>query len=290
MNGKDTLLATTSYSLEFTNVNQVTTSAIGKNKMKLTISNPNRGNATTVQFPTWSNTNGQDDIKWLNGTKNSDGSWSVTVDANDYKHDGKFLTHIYTKVNGKDMFLASTSYNLTKTQDNVAIRLSKKPYYYSQLDGRWSTLRYGMSTLGASGCVPTSMAMVLKGHFGINVSPIDTANRIYSYGGFNQQYFGSSGPDLIKGMNSYGKQAIVMNSLAQFNDYLSKGYPVIVYINVGIGHAVVCHGYSSGGYTTVYDPYGKQFYNGTVATGTLWSKPSQDYVDWAAGRPFFAIK
>ena len=63
-----------------------------------------------------------------------------------------------------------------------------------------------------------------------------------------------------------------------------------MFVNVGIGHAVVAHGYSSGGYTTVYDPYGRQFYNGTVATGTLWSTPSNDSIDWSAGRPYFAIK
>ena len=289
INGKDTFLNSTTYNLEFSPVT-VEKTAIDKNKMKITISKPNGENITNVQFPTWSNTNGQDDIKWLNGTKNSDGSWSVIVDANQYKHDGQFNTHIYTKVNGKDTFLASTSYNLVKAQDDVAIRLSKKPYYYSQLDGRWSNTRYGISTLGPSGCVPTSMAMVLKGHFGMNVSPVDTANRIYSYGGFNQSYFGASGTDFVRGMNSYGKTVVTLNSLAQLNDYLSKGYPVVMFVNVGIGHAVVAHGYSGSGYTTVYDPYGKQFYNGTVATGTLWSTPSTDSIDWSAGRPYFAIK
>ena len=141
---------------------------------------------------------------------------------NEYKHDGQFLTHIYGTVNGKLVGIGSTSYNLTKKQNDNAIRLSKKPYYYSQLDGRWSNVRYGMSTIGPSGCVPTSMAMVLKGHFGINVSPIDTANRIYGYGGFNQRYFGASGTDFVRGMNSYGKTVVTINSLAQLNDYLSK--------------------------------------------------------------------
>ena len=114
VNGKDKFLASTSYNLEFTNVNKVEQTAIGKNKMKITIFNPNRGNVSNVQFPTWSSTNGQDDIKWLNGVENADGSWSVTVNANEYKHGGQFNTHIYTKVNGKDTFLASTSYKLDK--------------------------------------------------------------------------------------------------------------------------------------------------------------------------------
>lgn len=177
-----------------------------------------------------------------------------------------------------------------KEQAEIQNRLNKKPYYYSQLDGRWSGRWYGMSTFGPSGCVPTSMAMVLRGHFGVNVTPVDTANRIYSYGGFNQGYFGASGTDLVRGLNSYGRSVTTINSLAELNNYLSKGYPVIMFVNVGIGHAVVAHGYSNGGYTTVYDPYGKQFYNGTVATGTLWSTPSKDSIDWSAGRPYFVIR
>ncbi|MHC5229564.1 GBS Bsp-like repeat-containing protein, partial [Enterococcus sp. LJL99] len=287
VNGKMQKLGDANYTLEAPAENTVETKSISNTKMQVTIFNPNGGNVTRVQFPTWSTTNGQDDIKWLEGTRNSNGSWSVIVNSIDFKHGGAFKTDIYGTVNGKLQYLSGANYTLQ--QDEVAIRLSKRPYYYSQLDGRWSNRQYGMSTLGPSGCVPTSMAMVLKGHFGINVTPIDTANRIYSFGGFNQQYFGASGPDFVKGMNSYGKQVVVMNSLAELNDYLAKGYPVVMYVNVGIGHAIVGHGYSNGK-TTIYDPYGQKFYSGQVSTSQLWNNPSEDYVDWTAGRPFFAVK
>uniref|UniRef100_UPI0025E6F78C GBS Bsp-like repeat-containing protein n=1 Tax=uncultured Enterococcus sp. TaxID=167972 RepID=UPI0025E6F78C len=287
VNGKLVGLATTSYTLTAPAKNALAVTPISKTQMRITIANPNGGNVSSVKFPTWSNANGQDDIKWLEGKKESNGAYSVVVDSLDYRHGGVYTTHVYGVVNGKLVGLATTSYTLE--QDEVAVRNKQKPYYYSQLDPRWKNRRYGMSTLGPSGCVPSSMAMVLKGSYGINVTPVDTANRIYSYGGFNQKYFGASGPDLIQGMRSYGRQAVVMNSLADLNNHLAKGYPVIMYVDVGIGHAIVAHGYANGK-TTIYDPYGQKFYKGQVSTSHLWSVPSQDYIDWAAGRPFFAIK
>ena len=259
---------------------------LNETSARVTIFNPGTG-VSSVQFPTWSRTNGQDDIKWLNGTKNYDSSWSAVVRSSEFKDGGTYDTHVY--INKK--YVGKTSYTLKKAavQDDSAARLAKPPYYYSQLDSRWSGLTYGSAKLGPSGCVPASVAMILKGSYGVNVTPVDTANRIYSYGGFNQQYYGSSATDLFKGMRSYGRTISNINSLSELNNYLAQGYPVIMFVNVGIGHAVVAHGYS-GGKTVVYDPYNRQFYNGWVSTNQLWNTPSNESIDWTEGRPYFVIK
>ncbi|WYJ90843.1 hypothetical protein A5888_002611 [Enterococcus sp. 9E7_DIV0242] len=268
--------------------NYVRTTILSSTTARVTVFNSSVA-ASSMKFPTWSETNGQDDIKWLNGSKSYDGSWTVVVDSKEFKNGGKYTTHVYANGNKA---LGGTSYTLEKkvVQDDNAIRLSKPPHYYSQLDPSWSGITYGRYKFGPTGCVPTSMAMVLRGSYGINVSPVDTANRIYQYGGFNQQYYGSSATDLFRGIRSYGRSISNINSLNELNDYLAKGYPVIMFVNVGIGHAVVAHNYSNGK-TNVYDPYGKQFYNGWVSTSTLWNTPSTDYnLDWTQGRPYFVIK
>lgn len=277
----------TNYQQKSVPMNVITQTILSNSKVKITIANPNGGNAQMVQFPTWSKTNGQDDIRWLKGTKNGDGSWSVTVDSANFKNSGDFYTHVYVTDNGKNQFLGATSYSLS--MDEVKNRLAHLPFYYSQLDWRWKTKNYGMANLGAAGCVPTSMAMILKGQFGLNVTPIDTANRLYSYGGYNQQYFGASGIDFVRGMNSYGRTIMMIRSLNELNDYLSKGYAVVMFVDVGIGHAIVAHTYANGK-TLVYDPYGKQFYSGYASTNSLWNSPSKDRIDWTAGRPYFAVK
>lgn len=169
-----------------------------------------------------------------------------------------------------------------------AERLKKKPYYYSQRDPQWINTYIGNYTIGAAGCVPTSLSMILRGSYGYNVNPVSVATRMASYGGLNQRYFGASATDLVITAQSYGRSIKVINDVATLNAYLSEGYPVILYQNVGIGHAIVVHEYENG-YTLTYDPYGRQFYSGWVSTQALWNTPSNDPIDWTEGRPCFVI-
>ncbi|WP_258533634.1 C39 family peptidase [Enterococcus faecalis] len=159
-----------------------------------------------------------------------------------------------------------------------AERLKKKPYYYSQRDPQWINTYIGNYTIGAAGCVPTSLSMILRGSYGYNVNPVSVATRMASYGGLNQRYFGASATDLVITAQSYGRSIKVINDVATLNAYLSEGYPVILYQNVGIGHAIVVHEYKNG-YTLTYDPYGRQFYSGWVSTQALWNTPSNDPID-----------
>ncbi len=169
-----------------------------------------------------------------------------------------------------------------------AERLKKKPYYYSQRDPQWINTYIGNYTIGVAGCVPTSLSMILRGSYGYNVNPVSVATRMASYGGLNQRYFGASATDLVITAQSYGRSIKVINDVATLNAYLSEGYPVILYQNVGIGHAIVVHEYKNG-YTLTYDPYGRQFYSGWVSTQALWNTPSNDPIDWTEGRPCFVI-
>lgn len=169
-----------------------------------------------------------------------------------------------------------------------AERLKKKTYYYSQRDPQWINTYIGNYTIGAAGCVPTSLSMILRGSYGYNVNPVSVATRMASYGGLNQRYFGASATDLVITAQSYGRSIKVINDVATLNAYLSEGYPVILYQNVGIGHAIVVHEYKNG-YTLTYDPYSRQFYSGWVSTQALWNTPSNDPIDWTEGRPCFVI-
>ncbi|GHU37237.1 hypothetical protein FACS1894192_05680 [Bacilli bacterium] len=161
-----------------------------------------------------------------------------------------------------------------------------KPYYYSQLDPRWSGNRFNLSTIGSSGCVPTSLAMILKGSYGMNLTPADVAARMDYYSGWS---FGASGKDLIATAKSYGHAVEVVTSQGVAEQRLREGYPLIWLENVGIGHAVVSFG-NRGGSTEVFDPYDRQFFNGWYSISYLWSRPSADTMDWDAGRPVFVIK
>lgn len=65
-----------------------------------------------VEFPSWSNTNGQDDVKWYAGTNHGNGTWSATVDSTYHKSVGDFTTHVYGTSNGSAAYLGATTYEL----------------------------------------------------------------------------------------------------------------------------------------------------------------------------------
>ena len=50
----------------------------------------------TVQVPTWSDKDGQDDIRWYEATRQSNGDYKVSVKASDHKNStGKYHIHLY---------------------------------------------------------------------------------------------------------------------------------------------------------------------------------------------------
>ena len=70
---------------------------------------------STIYFPVWSNNNGQDDIVWHEGTKQSDGSYQVTFDIADHHNDtGTYSIHCYaTDYSGKMTMLGTTTADVT---------------------------------------------------------------------------------------------------------------------------------------------------------------------------------
>lgn len=50
----------------------------------------------TVQVPTWSDKDGQDDIRWYEATRQANGDYTVSVKASDHKNStGKYFVHLY---------------------------------------------------------------------------------------------------------------------------------------------------------------------------------------------------
>lgn len=170
---------------------------------------------------------------------------------------------------------------------NGDLIIANQPTYFSQLDGRWSNHRFNDYTMGQAGCVPTSIAMVLNGSYGVRVSPDDVRNVMNN---ISVSSFGATGVDLINTVKYYGRQVEQINTVGRTVQLLQQGVPVIFYVNVAgnIGHAIATYGYNNGA-TQVYDPYSKYYYNGWYNVNTLSNNLSHDRNDWNAGRPVFAI-
>lgn len=85
-----------------------------------------------VLFPTWSETNGQDDIVWYSGVNRGNGTWSVTINSNNHKHGGKYNTHAYVTKNGVRSAVGSTSYSLERIQTAQQFMNAKANMYSSR--------------------------------------------------------------------------------------------------------------------------------------------------------------
>ncbi|MBC3804475.1 hypothetical protein GH808_08520 [Acetobacterium fimetarium] len=99
-NGKYTLLGektvSVSGSVQAMSASSVTNTVSG-NQINVSISGIAAPNGIqTVYVPTWSEVNGQDDIKWYTATKQSDGSYSLTIEIKDHNNDaGVYNIHCY---------------------------------------------------------------------------------------------------------------------------------------------------------------------------------------------------
>lgn len=80
------------------------------------------GNVQNVRFAVWSAENGQDDIQWYYGKKNSSGIWQTTIDASKHAGSGVFYVHAYSMLqNGVDKFLGNTEFTVSKTDSTASV-------------------------------------------------------------------------------------------------------------------------------------------------------------------------
>ena len=62
----------------------------------------------------WCDANGQNDLKWYSLTKNSDGTFSTSVDLGRHAETGNYLVHIYASYNGITCFDGSANISVTE--------------------------------------------------------------------------------------------------------------------------------------------------------------------------------
>ena len=81
----------------------------------------------TVQVPTWSDKDGQDDIRWYEATRQTNGDYKVSVKASDHKNStGKYHVHLYyIQTDGSRIGIGTTTTDvevrnaMTKTQASI---------------------------------------------------------------------------------------------------------------------------------------------------------------------------
>ncbi|MCK1237496.1 C39 family peptidase [Streptococcus uberis] len=166
--------------------------------------------------------------------------------------------------------------------------------YYNQRDPRWGAKQYGPYNLAASGCAPSTLAMIFSSLSGKTILPPQVADYLYRYTNeFDKYFIGTSAQGIIAATKGFGYQALNLGSLNTLIAALQGGYHVAgavqnnKFVRNG-SHEMVLRGYSNGN-TYVYDPYTSEFC-GWYPVINLWNERSTDKDDnKGVIAPFFRI-
>ena len=251
------------------------------------VSNP--GGIQAVYLPTWSTDKDQDDVKWYLAQKQANGTYKITVRASDHKlSTGEYKIHLYYKQdNGQLIAVDATTTQVSKAVYNTP--------YYSQRDGRWGGRKYGPYSMDATGCVPTTLAMVISGITGTEVLPTTVADYLYNHTNeFNKDGFGTSSRGIVRAAQHWDLTNETLFTASAVKEVLSQGHHVLgavgtsIFAHYPVTHELVLKGYDNGK-TYVRDPYNAAN-NGWYPVDYLFGVKSVDPTDNTEGSPFIAIK
>ncbi len=189
------------------------------------------------------------------------------------------MVHSNFKQNGIQYIVNSASGRVTR-QFN--------PTYYSQLDGRWSGRMYNDATLGATGCVSSSIAMAVNGITNNGLTPVGVADYLYyNTNEFNKMEYGASGLAIPTAAKHWNVSSNPIRSLNAYKNALSEGQIVVFLVGPGnftapgSTHAIVTF-QNSNGSTHVYDPYNSGN-NGWYSVNSIWNQKSTHPYDMRGG-------
>lgn len=145
---------------------------------------------------------------------------------------------------------------------------------YSMQDPKWASLSWGgphFNTIGASGCGPTSLAMIISYWTGKAFTPADVVKwtqkkgngGYHLQGGISHAMFGAICSDYNIQCKSIGWDSVVSE--------LKKGHKVICSANPGLftnnGHIMVLAGITSDGKIMINDPNSSNYKKSNLADG-----------------------
>ena len=74
---------------------------------------------SSLRFAVWTLENGQDDLKWYNANKYSNGIWRYSVKTKEHLGNGTYVVHAYGTKNGKSSYLTGTTFTIDSYNDSV---------------------------------------------------------------------------------------------------------------------------------------------------------------------------
>ncbi|MEG1517363.1 MAG: GBS Bsp-like repeat-containing protein, partial [Raoultibacter sp.] len=166
-NGVQTCIATAQ--ADVMPYNYVVADRLSSSRCRVSVYNPNGGDATVVMFPTWAQAKGRECTAWYQGINNGDGSFSTIIDARNHNASGTFYTDVQvSSTDGSTRVVKSVAYELSSIPPALEEMSAKAQGYHSATGslilvntrinkvavfggyaGNWSTVQYWDCTSGA---------------------------------------------------------------------------------------------------------------------------------------------
>lgn len=167
--------------------------------------------------------------------------------------------------------------------------------YFCQNDGRWAWNTVGGYRFGGSGCVPTTVTMIVNTINGTNYTPYQVGQILHNAGYFNTGSIGTGSESWQFVANKFGLSYKNNLNVESAKQELLKGNMIAAAVGGGkfcpwngVTHEILLFGLDAQGYTTVYDPYTSSR-NGRVHISEVFNHPSWDSSDRKNGGPFFSL-
>ena len=237
------------------------------------------------------------------------GNGLITINNKEYFLKDNFVQKGMISIDNKLYYFDETTYEKrygtvsTRFRDYILDnetgelkRVQYIPYYYSQKDSAWVNKKYGFSTIGKTGCSPTSMSMAFTSILNRLVLPTEVANFLYSETDqYNKRLAGTSGMGIIYAANRFGVKYNAINTKEELIDELKSGK--IVYAAMGNGkfaslkwnHAIVIHSYNESNNSTIASDPLNTLNNGMVNVNTIWNEKSTDPDDLTGGAALYSL-
>lgn len=184
----------------------------------LKVSNVNLTGIRGVQFAVWSDKNGQDDLIWYAGSKNTLGEWTATADIRKHRTVGRYNVHVYaTLANGTLKGLGVTTFDVSNPSMNAVIQ------NYKAESGTFEVVINGINSKSgvASVQVPAWCAAdqsdikwydAARQNDGSYKATISMANHNYAMGSYKVHVYLTTGNGIFKGIVA-GEQKVVMPNM-----------------------------------------------------------------------------
>jgi hypothetical protein len=198
-------------------------------------------------------------------------------------------------------YSAAENYDAIRYIEDTIMQGGKEITYYNQLDMPWNDMLYGFATsIGHSGCGPTSMAIVLSTLMGYDITPAQMADWSYNKGYLVQYYD-------MEGLHASTSHSFIPAAAAAYDlictgiskgadtrnlitTALAEGKYVVAIMGPGHftegGHFIVLSGVTEGGKIQVADCASRS------RTGQTWELDiiiEEARTDADAGGPFWVI-